>query len=67
MEFFKTVLDQEAFHTQCYKRASDVVCCHEKSSKSDSECSTWGKWYIGDGSELLQCPICEQWFHQTCF
>ena len=22
---------------------------------------------IQDGSESLQCPICEQWFHETCF
>ena len=67
IEFFKTVVDQEAFHIQWYKRASDVVCGHEKSNKGDSECSTCGEWYIEDGSEWLQCPICEQWFHETCF
>ena len=32
-EFFKTAVDQEAFHTQ----VSHVVCSHEKSNKSDSE------------------------------
>ena len=37
VEFFKTVVEQEAFHTQWYKKASDVVCGHEKSNKSDSE------------------------------
>ena len=42
IEFFKTVLDPEAFHIQWYKRASDVVCGHEKSNKDDSECSTCG-------------------------
>ena len=67
IEFFKTVVDQEAFHIQWYKRASDVVCGHEKSNKGDSECSTCGEWYIEDGSEWLQCPICEQWFHEACF
>ena len=67
IEFFKTAVDQEAFHIQWYKRASDVVCGHEKSNKGDSECSTCGEWYIEDGSEWLQCPICEQWFHETCF
>ena len=39
IEFFKTAVDQEAFHTQWYKKASDVVCGHEKSNKSDIECS----------------------------
>ena len=54
IEFFKTVVDQEAFHTQWYKKASDVVCGHEKSNKSNSECSTCGEWYTEDGNEWLQ-------------
>ena len=66
IEFFKTAVDEEAFHTQWWKKASDV-CGHEKSNKSDGECSTCGEWYTEDGSEWLQCPICEQWFHETCF
>ena len=33
IEFFKTAVDQEAFHIQWYKRARDVVCGHEKSNK----------------------------------
>ena len=33
IEFLKAVVDQEAFHIQWYKRASDVVCGHEKSNK----------------------------------
>ena len=67
IEFFKMVVDQEAFHTQWYKKASDVACGHEKSNKSDSECSTCGEWYTEDGNEWLQSPICEQWFHETYF
>ena len=51
IEFFKTVVDQEAFLIQWYKRASDVVCGHEKSNKGHSECSTCGEWYIQDGKE----------------
>ena len=51
IEFFKTAVDQESFHIQCYKRANDVVCGYEKSNKGDSECSTCGEWYIEDGSE----------------
>ena len=67
IEFFKMVVDQEAFHTQWYKKGSDVVCGHEKSNKSDSESSTCGEWYTEDGNEWLQCPICEQRPHETCF
>ena len=37
IKFFKTVVDQETFHTQWYNKASDAVCGHEKSNKSDSE------------------------------
>ena len=33
----------------------------------DNECSTCGEWYTEDGNECLQCLICEQWFHETCF
>ena len=68
IEFFKTGVDQEAFHIQWCKRTCDVVCGHEKSNKGNSECSTCGEWYIEDGyKKWLQCPICEQWFHATCF
>ena len=38
IEFFKTVVEQEAFHSQWYNKASDVVCGHEKSNKSHNEC-----------------------------
>ena len=67
IEFFRTVVHQEAFHIQWYKRARDVVCGHEKYNKGASECSTCGEWHIEKGSEWLQCSICEQWFHETCF
>ena len=43
IEFFKTAVDQEAFHTQWYNKAGDVVCGHKKSDKSDNECSTCGE------------------------
>ena len=66
IEFFKTVVDHEAFHTQWYK-AADVVCGHYKSDKNDNACSTCWEWHTEDGSEWLRCPICEQWFHETCF
>ena len=67
IEFFKTAVDQEAFHTQWYNKAGDVVCGHKKSNKSDNECSTCGEWYTEDGSEWLLCPICEKWFQKTYF
>ena len=67
IDFFQTAVDQEAFHTQWYNKASDVVCGHERTNKSDNECSTCGEWYTEDRSEWLQCPIWEQWFHEQCF
>ena len=51
IEFFKTVVDQESFHIQWHKRASDIVCGHKKSNKGVSECSMCREWYIEDGSE----------------
>ena len=51
IEFFKMMVHQEAFHTQWYKKGGDVVCGHEKSNKSDSECSTCREWYTEDGNE----------------
>ena len=41
IDFFKMAVDQEAFNTQWYKKASDVVCGHEKSIAS--------VWRAGDG------------------
>ena len=67
IEFFKTAVDYEAFHIQWCKRSSDVVCGHENSNKSNNECSTCEEWYLEYGGEWLQCLICEQWFHETCF
>ena len=29
-------VDKEAFHTQWYDKAGDIVCGHEKSDKSDA-------------------------------
>ena len=49
--FPKTAVDQEAFHTQWYKKTSNVVCGHKKSNKNNSECSTCGEWYTEDGSK----------------
>ena len=57
IEFFKTAVDQEAFHTQWYKRANDVICGHKKSNKRDSECSRCGEWYTEDGSESYNVPF----------
>ena len=67
IEFFKTAVDQEDFHIQWYKRANYVHCGHKKSNKGNIEGSTCWEWYIEDGSEWLQCPICEHWFYETCF
>ena len=67
IEFFKTTVHQEAFHTQWYNNTGNAVCGHEKSNKSNNQCSTCVEGYTEDGSEWLQCFICEQWFHRICF
>ena len=51
IDFFKTTVGQETFHTQWCNKASDIFCGHEKSDKSNNECSTSGEWYTGDRSE----------------
>ena len=43
IELFKTAVDQEAFHSQWYNKASDVVCGHGKSNKSNNKCSMFGE------------------------
>ena len=68
IEFLKTAaVNQEAFRTQWYNKADDVACGHDKFDKRDNECSACRKWYAEHGSEWLQCPIFEQWFHEICF
>ena len=67
IEFFKTAVDQEAFHIQWYKRASDVVCGHEKSNKGDSECSTCGEWYIEEGVNGYNVPFVNSGFTKHVF
>ena len=49
-EYLKTAVDQEACQTQWYNKAGDVVCGHEKSVKSNNECSTCREWYTEDWS-----------------
>ena len=36
MEFFKTVVDQEAFHTQRYKKASDFARGHASVQRAEN-------------------------------
>ena len=54
IQFFTMVVDQEVFYTQWYNKAGIVICRHEKSNKSNNECSTCGqlddeimmKWHV---------------------
>ena len=43
IQFFTMVVDQEVFYTQWYNKAGIVICRHEKSNKSNNECSTCGQ------------------------
>ena len=67
MEVFKRVVDQEAFHTQWYSKAGNVVCGHEKSDKSDNECLTCGERYTENGSEWLNVPFVNNAFTKYVF
>ena len=49
------------------KKASDVVCGHEKFNKSDSECSTCGKRYTEDGSEWYNVTFVNSDFTKHIF
>ena len=49
------------------QQTGGAVCGHEKSDKSNNKCLTCGEWYTEDGSEWVQCSICEQWFYEICF
>ena len=67
IEFFKTAVDQEAFHTQRYNKAIYVACGHQKSNKSNNECSTCRKWYAEEGSEWLNVPFVNNGFRKHIF
>ena len=43
IQFFTMVVDQEVFYTQWYNKAGIAICRHEKSNKSNNECSTCGQ------------------------
>ena len=60
-------MNQEAFHTQWYNNTGNAVSGHEKSNKSNNQFSTCVEGHTEDGSEWLQCFICEQWFHKVFF
>ena len=41
IEFFKTMVDQEAFHNQCYNNTGNAVCGHKKSGLQCFICEQW--------------------------
>ena len=67
IEFFKTAVDYEAFHTQWYNKASDVGFGHEKSNKSNNECLTSGERYTEDGVNGYNVPFANNGFTKHVF
>ena len=70
IKFFKLPNEVKPFHTQFYRKEGDPeVCGHEHLPlvfDVDQTCA-FCKGQYEDKVEWLQCPLCEQWFHQTCF
>ena len=70
IKFFKLANEVKPFHTQFYRKEGDPeVCGHEHLPlvfDVDQTCA-FCKGKYEDKVEWLQCPLCEQWFHQTCF
>ena len=70
IKFFKLANEVKPFHTQFYRKDGDPeVCGHEDLPLVFDVDQTCGfcKGKYEDKVEWLQCPICEQWFHETCF
>ena len=66
INFFKIADDEEPFHVHWYGGENDIICGHDKSSKSDDQCAKCDGMYKEE-EEWLRCPVCNYWFHEECF
>ena len=70
IKFFKLANEDKPFYTQCYRKEEDPeVCGHESLPlvyDVDQTCAFCKGKYEGK-EDWLECQLCEQWFHQTCF
>ena len=66
INFFKIADDEEPFHVHWYCGENDIICGHDKSSKSDDQCPKCDGMYKEE-EEWLSCPVCNYWFHEECF
>ena len=64
INFFQIADDDEPFHVQWYG-GENIICDHDKSSKSDDQCAKSDEMYIEEG-ELLQFSVCNYWFREEC-
>ena len=70
IKFFKLANEDKPFYTQYYRKEGDPeVCGHESLPlvyDVDQTCAFCKGKYEGK-EDWLECQLCEQWFHQTCF
>ena len=70
IKFFKLANEDKPFYTQYYRKEGDPeVCGHESLPlvyDVDQICAFCKGKYEGK-EDWLECQLCEQWFHQTCF
>ena len=69
LEFFKLSDQGEPTYTQFYRRNDDpAVCGHLNANVDENTCGYCMKVYGADEKEeWLQCPVCQRWFHESCF
>ena len=70
MEFYELADKTDSFHVQWYRKKGDPeVCGHDQLPLSYEIDQTYGyrkERYKGN-EKWLECILCDQWFHETCF
>lgn len=68
-QLFFIATDEEPFYVQWYKKEDGTEPCgHFDTVENDQIETTCAKCFSGeDGSDWINCPRCDQWFHEDCF
>ena len=73
IDFFRVANDNDPFFYQVLQENDDPeVCGHENLPllfHADQTCAFCKAKYVAlkDKEDWLQCKLCEQWLHQSCF